>query len=265
MIIDLHTHAFNPKVAERAVAKLQAISGFKPYTRGLTEQLIDRMDEWGVDRSVVLPIATKPSQQTVINYWAAQVAEQNDRLIMFGSVHPDAEDFEDEIERIKDLGLKGIKLHPDYQGFLVDDPKLDELYDCIAQSGLPLVLHAGLDCISPELIHCPPAKSAKLLDRHPKLRVILAHLGGHEQWEQVQEQLAGREGELYLDTSFTAACPDGLMTDIIRKHGADRILFGSDCPWESAAKIAEKLLRLPLTDDEREMIFSGNAVRLLGL
>lgn len=265
MIVDFHTHAFNPKIADKAVQKLQDVSGLTPYTRGLTAELINRMDEWGVDRSVVLPIATKPSQQTVINDWSAQVAGETDRLIMFGSVHPDADDFEEEINRIASLGLKGIKLHPDYQGFMIDDPRLDGLYECIEKSGLPVVFHAGWDCISPELIHCPPVRSARMLERHPKLKVVLAHLGAHEQWEQVYELLAGREGELYFDTSFTAMCPDGLMMDIIRKHGADRILFGSDCPWESAAKMAEKLLRLNITDDEREMILHKNAERLLGV
>lgn len=265
MIIDFHTHAFAPKIAEKAVAKLQAISGFEPYTRGLTEQLIKRMDEWCVDRSVVLPIATKPSQQTVINDWAAETARENDRLIMFGSVHPDAEDCTDEVMRIKELGLKGIKLHPDYQGFMADDPKLDVLYDCIESSGLPVILHAGWDCYSPDLIHCPPVRSAKLLDRHPGLKLILAHLGGNDQWDQVYELLAGRKGELYFDTAFTAKCPDSLMEDIIRKHGADRILLGSDCPWESAAKMIEKLLRLNISDEDRELIMGKNAQRLLGI
>lgn len=265
MMIDFHTHAFNPKIADKAMAQLEKNAGFPGLTRGRVEQLIDRMDEWGVDKSVLLSIATKPAQQKVVNNWASEVNINEDRLIAFGSVHPEAENCCEEAERIKLLGLHGIKLHPDYQGFMADDPTVDELYDCIAELGLPVILHAGLDVVSPELIHCPPERALKLIKRHPKLKVVLAHLGGNEQWEQVYDILAGVDGEVYFDTSFTTACPDELMLRIIQKHGADRILFGSDCPWDSAARIAEKLLRIDLSDDARDKIFGLNAMALLGM
>ncbi len=265
MIIDFHTHAFNPKIAERAICKLEKISGFAPYTRGLVPQLTDRMDEWGVDKSVMLSIATKPSQQKIINDWAAEIDETNDRIIAFGSVHPDADDIEEEIDRIVSLGLHGIKLHPDYQDFFVDDKRHDKLYEMITASGLPVLFHAGVDYLSPDAVHCTPQRAAKVIKRHPKMKIILAHLGSNELWEDVYDIIAGTGGEVYLDTSFTAACPDELMLRIIRKHGVERILFGSDCPWESGGKILEKLLRLDLTDDERESIMGKNAVSLLKL
>ena len=263
MIIDIHTHAFSPKIADKAITQLSERSRLEPYTRGLTTQLLARMDEWGVDKSCVLSIATKPEQQTVVNNWAASVAQESDRFIPFGSVHPDAPDCIDEIARIKSLGLKGIKMHPDYQKFMVDDPRLDPMYEAIAASGLPLILHAGWDWVSPDLIHCPPERSAKLAKRHPDLKLILAHMGGNDQWHLVHEMLAGIEGDVYFDTSFTANCPDRLMEDIIAKHGADRILFGSDSPWESAQHMIEKLLRINISDDDRELILGKNAERLL--
>lgn len=263
MIIDFHTHAFNPKVARRAVDKLADISGLSPYTHGLVSELIDRFDEWGVDKGVMLSIATKPTQQKIINDWAAQINRENDRIIAFGSIHPDAEDAIEEIDRIKELGLHGIKLHPDYQCFMVDDPKMDDIYDHIAKVGLPVIFHAGFDCMSPDLIHCPPERTLRMLKRHPDMKVILAHLGGNDMWEDVYSMLSGLDGEIYFDTSFTAACPDGLMQKIIDKHGAERILLASDCPWESTQKMIEKLLRLDLSDDQREKIFGLNALRLL--
>lgn len=265
MIIDFHTHAFNPKVAERAIAKLEVISGLTAYTRGLVVELTDRMDEWGVDKSVMFSIATKPSQQKVVNDWAAKINDENERILAFGSVHPEAEDVFDEIERIAEMGLYGIKLHPDYQEFMVDDERLDPVYDHIAKVGIPVAFHTGWDCLSPELIHCPPERSLKMLKKHPDMKVILAHLGGNDMWEDVFELLAGINNEVYFDTSFTAKCPDELMTRIINKHGADRILLGSDCPWESAQKMIEKLLRLDISDDAREKIMGKNACRLLGL
>ena len=263
MIIDFHVHAFHAKVAEKAVSAIERESGVKPYTRGLVGQLIYRMDEWGVDRACLLSVATKPQQQRIINDWAAGL--DSDRIIPFGTVFPGAEDAFAEAERIKSLGLHGIKLHPDDQHFMIDEPALDGFYSFLEELGLPVVFHAGWDCSSPELIHCPPERSVKMIKRHPKMKMILAHMGGNDQWQQVYDLIAGLDGELYLDTSYTGKCPDGLMADIIRKHGAERILFGSDCPWESAAKMAEKLLRLGLTDGERELIMGKNAERLLGI
>ncbi len=263
MIIDFHVHAFAAKVAEKAVSVIERESGVKPYTRGLVGQLVYRMDEWGIDRACLLSVATKPSQMRVINDWAAALGSE--RILPFGALHPAAEDVYEEAERIRSMGLYGIKLHPDDQHFMIDDPSLDGFYDFLTELGLPVIFHAGWDCSSPELIHCPPERTVKMIKRHPKMKMVFAHLGGNDQWESVLELLAGLDGEIYLDTSYTGKCPEGLMTDIIRKHGADRILFGSDCPWESAAKMAEKLLRLPLTDDEREKIMGGNAERLLEL
>ncbi|MCD8095493.1 MAG: amidohydrolase family protein [Ruminococcus sp.] len=263
MIIDFHTHAFNPKIAQRAMETLTQKSGLEPYTDGTLNSLVNRMDEWGVNVSVMLSIATKPTQQTVINDWAAQVDKSNERIIAFGSVHPNAADCLDEVLRIKRLGLHGIKLHPDFQGFMADDPSLDELYDLLEQIGLPLILHSGFDFSSPNLLHCTPFRAANLIKKHPKLKAIFAHLGANYCWEEVLELLAGADGEVYFDTAYTLDCPDELMAEIIRRHGADRILLGSDCPWESTQKIIEKLLRLDLTDDELEKILGKNAEQLL--
>ncbi len=264
MTIDLHVHAFNPKIAEKAISVLEQRAGIVPYTRGLIEQTVERMDEWGIDKSVLLPIATKPSQQTVINDWAQQ--QDGGRIISFGSVHPDAEDALEEVLRIKQRGLHGIKLHPDYQGFFIDDRRLDPLLDAIAQAGLPVVFHSGYDVVSPDVIHCLAQPALEMIKRHRDLKVILAHLGCNECWQDVYDILAGIDGEVYFDTAFTShKCPDDIMQKIILKHGADRILFASDMPWDSPAKIREKILRLNISDDDKEKIFGGNAQRLLGI
>ena len=250
MLIDFHVHAFNPKIADRAVQKLQNICGIVPYTRGLTEQTIRRFDEWGVDRGVLLPIATKPSQQRIINDWASE--QDGGRFIAFGSIHPDAEDFAEELDRIKTIGLHGIKLHPDYQDFMVNDRKLDPVYDEITRLELPVTFHAGYDCVSPDLIHCPPELAREAADRHKGMKMIFAHLGGNGEWDKVLDSLAGCGGEVYLDTSFTLDCENELMEKIIKKHGSDRILFASDCPWQSPALIAQKIDSLKLSDGDKE-------------
>ena len=263
MIIDCHIHAFNPKIAKKAIEKLAVISGIKPYTYGLIDETLKRFDEWGVDKGIMLPVATKPSQHEILNNWAAEV--NNDRIISFGGIHPDGEDAIDELNRIKELGLHGVKLHPDYQGFMVDDKKLDPIYDEIERLDLPVTFHAGLDCISPDLIHCPPERSKKVHLKHKNMKMILAHLGANEQWQEVYDNLAGLDGEIYFDTSLSTNCENSLMEKIINKHGSDRILFASDCPWESSKKIIEKILSLKISDDAKEKILGKNAQRLLGL
>ena len=261
MIIDFHVHAFNPKVAEKAVGKLAEISGIEPYTHGLIEQTTKRFDEWGIDKGVLLPVATKPSQHEILNNWSAQ--QDGGRFISFGGIHPDGEDAISELNRIKKLGLHGVKLHPDYQGFMVNEPRLDPIYDEIERLDLPVVFHAGFDCISPNLIHCPPQLSQEVHKRHKNMKMVLAHLGGNDQWQQVYDNLAGLDGELYFDTSFSMGCESELMEKIIKKHGADRILFASDCPWESGKKIMNKILALNISDDDKEKILGKNAQQLL--
>ncbi|MBO5449562.1 MAG: amidohydrolase family protein [Ruminococcus sp.] len=263
MVIDFHVHAFNPKIAQRAVEKLEKISGLTPFTHGLTEETEAVFDSWGVDRGVLLPIATKPSQQTVINDWAAQ--QDGGRFISFGSVHPEAEDLCEELDRIKSLGLHGIKFHPDYQDFMVEEERMDAIYDEIEKRDLPVVFHAGWDCVSPDLVHCTPDGSVEMLKKHPHLKVVLAHLGANMMWQEVYDKLAGLDCEVYFDTAFSSNCPDDMMKKIIRKHGADRILFASDCPWDNSLEIKKKIERLGLTDSETEKILGLNAKRLLGL
>ncbi len=264
MIIDFHVHAFNPKIAEKAITVLAQRCGITPYTRGLVEQTVECMDKWGVDKSVLLSIATKPGQQTVINDWAQQ--QEGDRFIPFGSVHPDAQDAVEEVFRIKQRGLHGIKLHPDYQDFMVDDPKVDPVLDAAKQADLPVIFHSGFDVLSPDLIHCMAGPALKMIKRHKGLKIILAHLGCNDHWQDVYDILAGVDGEVYFDTAFTSwRCPDDIMTKIIRKHGADRILFGSDMPWDRPDRIRDKILGLRISDDDKEKILGINAQRLLGL
>ena len=272
MYIDFHTHAFTDAIAERAIGKLADTlmnSDYRgkepPVTNGTVGQLLEKMDEWGVDKSVILPIATKPSQQTTINNWAKSVQEEfPDRIISFGTVHPDAKDALYELERIKAIGLRGIKLHPDYQGFFADDEKVFPIYRKCAALGIPVILHAGLDVVSLDCIHCTPQRSAKIIEEVPDLTLILAHLGGSELWDDVEKYLVGKN--VYFDTAFIGGLiPDEQALRIFRNHGTDKILFASDCPWHPSSREMSMLERLPLTSDELENISHRNAERLLGI
>lgn len=272
MYIDFHTHAFTETIAEKAMTNLTRTmmeSDFRdkalPVTNGTVNELVGKMNEWGVDMSVILPIATKPSQQHTINNWAKSVQEEfTGRLLCFGTVHPDAEDALPELERIKTLGLHGIKLHPDYQGFCADDEKAFPIYQKCAELGLPLIFHAGFDVVSPDKIHCTPQMGAKIADKFPALKMIMAHLGGCDCWDDTEKYLVGKN--VYLDTAFTEGLlPDEQVLRIIRNHGSDKILFASDCPWHPSSREMKMLERLPLTEEERQNIFHRNAEKLLGL
>ena len=263
MYIDFHFHAFADKIAKRAVAQLESVAEYlHAETDGTIADTLKKMDKWGIDKAVLLPIATKPTQEHVVNDWAASV--KSERFYAFGSVHPDSEDALDELERIKSLGLNGVKFHPDYQEFFIDEPKMLPLYRKCAELGLPVIFHAGFDPLSPDVVHALPEASARVFDAVPDMTMILAHLGGMYHWDEVEKYLVGRKGNLFLDTAFVGdRIADEQLERIIRNHGAERILFASDCPWDDPRQEINAIERLALSDEEKECIFFKNAERIL--
>ena len=205
MLIDLHVHAFNEKIAAKALAALVGYSGLEPLTDGTLADTLSKLDEWGVDKAAILSIATKPSQQGIINSWAAKI--KNERLLPFGSIHPEADDWADELVKIKEAGLYGIKLHPDYQGFKIDEERLFPVYELCSELGLVVLLHSGFDYYSPQEIHCTPERALNVIGKVKGLKLVLAHLGANRMWQEVFDKLAGADGELYFDTAFTLECP----------------------------------------------------------
>ncbi len=262
MVIDFHVHAFDEKVAERAIKKLEDTVNHSAYTRGTVGEMLEKFDEWGVDKGVLLPIATKPSQQTFLNNWSK--AQQNERVISFGSIHPDSEDALSELERIKALGLKGVKLHPDYQDFIIDEERLFPIYEKCAELDLPVIFHGGFDAVSPENIHAKPENTARAFKAVPQMTMIIAHLGGMRMWDEVEKYLVGLEGELYFDTALIAGnCPLEQFERIVKNHGADRILLASDCPWHKSSQELEMIRQANFSDEEKELIIHRNAERIL--
>ena len=264
MYIDFHIHAFVDEIAERAIHRLETVANLEGHTRGTISETIEKLKEWGTDKGVLLPIATKPAQQATINDWASDIQNKYDRIISFGSVHPDAEDVLEELERVKTLGLKGIKFHPDYQDFFVDDEKMFPIYKKCAELELPVIFHAGFDPLSPNTVHCLPEASLKVHEKVPEMTLILAHMGGMYHWDDVEKLLVGKN--IYFDTAFVSGnISDEQANRIIKNHGADKILLASDCPWHKTTDEIEMIERLDLSDDDKQMIFYKNAKRLLKL
>ncbi len=260
--IDFHTHCFPDSLAPRALKSLGDCSGLIPETDGTADGLLKSMDSGGVDISVVLGIATNARQQKSVNDFAAKLNE-NERLVGFGSVYPDAPDALCELERIKALGLKGVKFHPEYQEFYADDEKMRPIYRKISELGLITVFHAGADYGFPAPYHCKPEhlkNALKMLDTN----VVAAHWGGLALHEEVLDTLCGLP--LYFDTSFAygSTCLP-MIRKIAEKHGADKILFGTDSPWHTPEKESRVIEFLGLDTEEKEKIFYKNAAKLLDI
>ena len=260
-VVDVHTHVFPPAVAERAVGSLIEGARLKAYYDGTVEGLLRQMDRSGVDVSVLQPVATRASQVEGINDWTASLA--SDRLVPFGAMHPDFPDPETEIERMAALGIKGIKLHPEFQDF---DPPIPACSPSIARRpshNLCILFHAGEDPAYDTVRGVPPTFK-RLIAEHPDLTIILAHLGGYQIWDEVAEHLLGER--VYLDTAYTLGhLPPEDVAAIIRGHGTDRILFGSDGPWTDAGAEVRELQELGLSGGEVEAVLWRNAAELLGL
>ncbi len=265
MIIDFHTHIFPDKIAARTIEALEEKAGLTASTDGTLNGLLASMDAAGVDMSVILPVVTKPSQFETVNTFAASVNEQyQGKLLSFGGIHPDTEDYKKELDRIKELGLKGIKIHPDYQGVMIDDVRYMNIIEYADSLGLIILTHAGIDIGLPDPVHCPPDKMRTVIDKlHPQ-KMVVAHYGGWNQWEEVYEYLAGEN--LYLDTAFTFDyIKEDMFYKILEKHGTDKVLFATDCPWGYQKKDVESLMKLSLTDEVKDKIFYKNAEKLLKL
>ncbi len=263
MIIDFHTHIFPDKIAESTIRSLEERAGLTASTNGTLSGLLASMETAGVDMSVILPVVTKPSQFETVNTFAASVNEQYEgKLLSFGGIHPDTEDYKKELDRIKELGLKGIKIHPDYQGVMIDDIRYMNIIEYADALGLIILTHAGIDIGLPDPVHCPPDKMRKVIDTlHPK-KMVVAHYGGWNQWEEVYEYLAGEN--LYLDTAFTFDyIKEDMFYKILEKHGSDKVLFATDCPWGYQKKDVESLKKTNLTDEVKNEILYKNAMNLL--
>jgi predicted TIM-barrel fold metal-dependent hydrolase len=262
MLIDAHIHFFKDELAAKVKNKLTTIAQIPCYTDLTEADTRAKLRDWGVDTGILLPIATKPSQQVTINDWAS--AMQHDGVISCGTVHPAAGDALDELERIQSLGLHGVKLHPDYQDFFVDDKSVYPVYEAISQLGLPVVFHAGYDPLSPHVCHASPQRLARVAADFPNMNIVAAHLGGVHNSTESAEYLLGKD--IFMDVSMVPAYMDiETFCMFVRAHRPDRLLFGSDCPWYTPAKVMDYLDRCGLPADVMNMITHQNAAELFDI
>jgi len=262
-ITDVHTHAFPDTLARRAIEALEGGrgDGDKAALDGTVSGLLRSMDRAGVERSVICSIATAPKQVESILNWSLSV--QSQRIVPFASVHPDTEDMAGAVRRIAESGLLGIKLHPMYQGFTLDDSRMWPCYEAVQQCGLVLTLHCGRDfAFPPEDMRARPERVLAVHRAFPDIPLIATHMGGWQMWDEVARCLAGTG--VYLETSYSLdRCPDATRAAIMAEHPRDRILFGTDSPWQDQQAMVA-LVRETFPDAGRQRaILCDSADRLL--
>lgn len=258
--IDFHTHAFPDELAATTIPALEKIANVPATLNGTTADLLSSMDRAGIAQSVICSIATRPEHFAAILRWSTAIAST--RLIPLASVHPNSPHLQEEIAAIKQAGLAGIKLHPYYQNFYLDEERLTPLFTALAEHNLLLVLHCGYDIGFPHERRADPGQLRQLIQRFPTLTVVAAHLGAWQQWDEVEKYLLGQD--IYLDTAFALQylSPEQARR-ILLGHGQDRLVLGSDSPWADQAEVIALLQGLDLPPELLTKILRQNARQLL--
>lgn len=282
MIIDFHVHTFPAEISEKVLMKLSKASHTKYFTNGSRQNLLSSMNDASVTYSVNLPVMTRVDQVEKINHTLISEREKlfEQGIITFGGMHPDYTDYKAELKRLKENGIKGIKIHPAYQNTDLDDTRFLRIIDYASGLGLIVLTHAGIDIGIYDHNYASVSHILHVLDTvHPD-KFVLAHMGNWACWKEVEQDLAG--ADVWFDTAFAIGpvtqddaksgtpyidcnLSNEQFVRIVRKHGADKILFATDSPWEGQKDYIERIEKMPLSIQEKKKIFSENAVRLLQL
>ena len=249
--IDTHAHIYPDAIAQKAAASIGEFYDIPMNRPGTLGDLLERGAQAGIVKHLVHSVAITPSRvQSVNDYLMRVAAAHGDRLIGFGTMHPDLPDVRAELRRMREGGLRGVKLHPDFQHFRLDDDSAVEMFRAMAELGMPALVHTG----DKRYPFSEPARMARALKQVPELRVICAHLGGWSVWDEAWKCLADCP-HVWVDTSSSlyAVSPEKAV-EIIRHYGAERVFFGTDYPMWDPVEEVERFERLPLTADEQESI-----------
>ena len=260
MVVDFHTHCYKPLLAKKATSLIPPGSPYGPYYDGTVDGLLDSMAKTGIDYSVVQNIANSPTSVKAVNDFAIELLGY-DKLIPFGSVHPDYDDIEGEIKRLKEHGIKGLKFHPYYQHCELTSKAAYKAYEKGAKHDMVMLFHGGHDLMVPG-DNSNPRLLRQISDDFKGAKLVFAHLGGWDLWDECFKLLIGQD--VYLDTSFAFMFLSQEQIDfVLNNHDPKRLLFGTDGPWTDAKKELKctRQLATPYLDD----ILYGNAFRLLGM
>lgn len=261
-VTDAHCHIYPEKIAARAKAGTDSFYNEHSVGSGTADGLLKAENSGRVDRFIVQSVATTPHQVKSINeFIAGEVKNHPDKFAGLGTLHPDSTDIKGDIKHLLELGLKGVKLHPDIQGFKTDDYRCLKIYELCEENRLPILMHTG----DSRYDFSNPNRLLPVLKIYTELTVIGAHFGGWSIWEEASRKLCGTPN-LYVDCSSSLPyLKRETAREIIRRYGADRVLFGSDYPMRSPENELDAFLLLGLTDDENEKILNKNACKIFNL
>ncbi len=260
--IDFHTHAFPDQLAAVTIPALATQGSVKPALDGTIASLKASMVVNDIQASVICCIATRPEQFSSILNWCQKISSE--KIIPFPSVHPSSPNLIPEIKEIKKQGYKGIKLHPYYQDFFIDEARLTPLFSELEKEEMIIVLHSGYDIGFPEERRADPKMIRELSERFPGLKIVAAHLGSWQQWDEVRRDLYG--SRVWLDTSFSLQYLEKEeASSLIKEHGPEKVLFGSDSPWADQGDSLGLIKKLNLSERGKEAIIGNNARLLLDL
>lgn len=258
-IIDCHCHVYPDKIAAKAADAIGEFYSIEMNYDGRIDTMVADAEKAGITHSLIFSVATKPSQTRSINEFIARtVASDPKRFTGLGTLHPESEDLAGDVEHLMSLGLKGVKLHPDIQGFKIDDYRCLKIYELCEEKGLPVLFHTG----DRRYDYSNPNRIKPILEIYKNLTVIGAHLGGYSMWEEAVNELSGYEN-FYVDCSSSLAfLTSEKATELIRSYGAQKVIFGTDYPMWDICDEMDRFSRLGLTDEERELILYKNAQKL---
>lgn len=263
-IIDAHTHTYPESVAEKAAVSLGNFYNFEVKGKGTYEDLEQQAASEGICGFFLLSVATNAGQVTHINDFTAATAalsrSHGFETVGFACMHQDFHDVEAEIMRCIQLGLCGIKIHPDIQRMDIGSAPMYRLCEQI-EGRMPLFLHMGDN--RPDYRYSEPQKLAHLAERFPRLKITAAHFGGYQSWDSAQRYLFGRPNIWYdLSSSLWAMSPEKAL-GLIRACGSDRVMFGTDYPVMGSAEYLSLFMKIDLSETQRQDILYNNALRFL--
>jgi uncharacterized protein len=259
-IVDFHAHAFPDALADKAIGQLEHGGGVKAFLDGKVASLLASMDAAGIETSVICSIATKPEQFDPILKWSTQIA--SGRLVPMASIHPRDPDPIGKARKVAEAGLRGIKLHPYYQDFDLDDPSLFPFYRVLADLGLIVVCHTGFDFAFARDRKADPQRIVRVLEHAPGLQLIATHMGAWDDWDEVERNLLGKQITLDVSLSLELLGRERARAMIL-SHPPGRILFGSDSPWASQAETLRLVRSLELGQERESLLLWKNARQLL--
>lgn len=263
-IINAHAHIYPPKISEKATDAIGTFYDIKMNFTGTPENLLKAEKPAGISRFIVHSCATKTSQVHSINEFIKEEIDAHPEFIGFMTLHQDMTEAEmkDEIEWCMERGFHGIKLHPDFQKFYIDEEKDEKIYRAVASFNktFPILFHTGDNRYE----YSKPKRLSVIAKKYPSLVFIGAHFGGYRCWDEL-DCYKGLDN-VYFDTSSSLAFISAEKAKgLIDTFGYEKFFFGTDFPMWNAKEELERFNKISLTEKEREAILSGNIKKLLKL